>query len=1395
MGSADRALSCLPGYCLSYNYNDDKPAKSKMSQTHNDISEHTSQEEISCCPGCKTKNRRKKVIACHCCRLEWHRSCVGITKSQATSLSHWQCPTCSNSAESSNASRGHYGGDVADEIASLKHTSRVLPHIPKGARIAVADQLATAITEAVTDKTEVAWRGLMRFAYGALRISDQPKDGKKVSLTAQIRQNLAQNDDRDRLTSLSEPSKRNQCRKTNKATTMAHRVSSKLNDGDIRGALRALTSDDSFTSPTTEVVAQMKEKHPGPPLDLREISPPEESSSCISATREEVRRAIQSFPPASSSGLDGIRPSHLRALLSDKTAEAGQRLLTALTALINLALSGRLPSFATRSFYGACLIALRKKDGGLRPIAVGSVYRRIAAKVAATSASVMLGAELRPVQLGVATRNGCESAVHTVRAYAELSDCSAEERILVKLDVANAFNSVRRDSMLEVVQERAPNIYPFVWQGYSQAAPLFMGDSVILSQTGVQQGDPLSSLMFSLAIDTATRSADTDINVWYLDDGTLAGPYSHVVNSVQRVKTELEKLNLTINSSKCEVVFLGTETGRWREEATKLLRTALPDAREVSTDELELLGAPIREPQLKNHLTSGYELVEKLISRLKSLDEAHQAFFLLKNYVSAPRLLYLLRSAPAHNHPALLANIDELVRQGAASIANVQLDGEAWRQATLPVSLGGLGIRMTADLALPAHMASLAASAPMAKLIHRPAEVHLIKIAQDLCTEWQQLTGLTPPQVDRRHLQRDWDRAGARHIADKLLEDCTSNAGRARLRAAAQPHSGAWLSALPVASVGTLIQPDTLRIAVALRVGAPVCAPHRCRCGAQIDDSGLHALSCTRSAGRHPRHAAINNIIKRSLTTAGIPSVLEPPGLDRGDGRRPDGLTTFPFSEGRSLVWDATCVDTFAPSVVSSSALEAGAAAAAAETRKVRRYADISQRYQFVPVAVETAGTLGQAGIAFLRELGHRLIRETGDKRELGWLMQRISVAVIRGNSASITMAGSSAVTAAPVSTPTLASTSAGEIVPRDPGINAAPLHQAEQIRSEENPQQTLVLTGLSNTENTCYMNAIVQCLANTKPVRDYMLHDAYKADINTSSSGTHGLLIQAFASLLKDMCTRKKDGDVQVLSTTALKKEVERLAPRFIGHQQQDAQEFLSFLLQGLHDDVNRANTPAATITTGTSAGPDDNERSFEVWSRFVASENSKFVDIFVGQLRSTLICAACGHRSTTFEQFWDLSLSIPSMSGDITLQSCFDHFTMEEILKNDDRPRCPGCKLNQECTKALSIQRFPVILCVHLKRFSGPGHSGGKVTVNIPTHGLDLSRYAANQGPNNLYNMYAAVKHSGSRFSGHYTARCKHPETGSWHEYNDTRVSPTNTRSINGSDAYMLFFQQCMT
>ena len=222
------------------------------------------------------------------------------------------------------------------------------------------------------------------------------------------------------------------------------------------------------------------------------------------------------------------------------------------------------------------------------------------------------------------------------------------------------------------------------------------------------------------------------------------------------------------------------------------------------------------------------------------------------------------------------------------------------------------------------------------------------------------------------------------------------------MKSASQLHSGDWLNAIPSSSLGTLLDNDSLRIGLAIRLGLQVCEPHKCRCGATIDGFGLHPLSCRISAGRFPRHAALNDVIKRGLEAAGFPSQLEPVGLDRGDGKRPDGITLFPYKSGKSLVWDATCTDTFSTGNLVSSAAIPGSAARSAEENKVKKYAALSDRYLFVPVAIETSGVLGPLSLAFLEDIGHRAARQRHEPRECEWLFQRISLAVVRGNAHAV---------------------------------------------------------------------------------------------------------------------------------------------------------------------------------------------------------------------------------------------------------------------------------------------------------------------------------------------------------------------------------------------------------
>ncbi|NXN28737.1 UBP2 hydrolase, partial [Nycticryphes semicollaris] len=332
-------------------------------------------------------------------------------------------------------------------------------------------------------------------------------------------------------------------------------------------------------------------------------------------------------------------------------------------------------------------------------------------------------------------------------------------------------------------------------------------------------------------------------------------------------------------------------------------------------------------------------------------------------------------------------------------------------------------------------------------------------------------------------------------------------------------------------------------------------------------------------------------------------------------------------------------------------------------------------------------------------------------------------------------------------------------------------------------------LTGLRNLGNTCFMNSILQCLSNTKELRDYCLQNQYLRDLNNNSRMRTALMTE-FAKLIQLLWTSSPNDSV---SPSEFKTQIQRYAPRFVGYNQQDAQEFLRFLLDGLHSEVNRVLVRPRASTDTLDHLPDD-EKSRQMWRRYQEREDSRISDLFVGQLKSSLTCSECGYCSTAFDPFWDLSLPIPKKGyGEVTLMDCLRLFTKEDVLDGDEKPTCCRCKARTRCTKKFSIQKFPKILVLHLKRFSESRIRTSKLTtfVNFQLKDLDLREFASQSCNHAIYNLYAVSNHSGTTMGGHYTAYCKSPISSEWHSFNDSRVTPMSSSHVRSSDAYLLFYE----
>ncbi|KAF6001442.1 ubiquitin carboxyl-terminal hydrolase [Cyanidiococcus yangmingshanensis] len=178
-------------------------------------------------------------------------------------------------------------------------------------------------------------------------------------------------------------------------------------------------------------------------------------------------------------------------------------------------------------------------------------------------------------------------------------------------------------------------------------------------------------------------------------------------------------------------------------------------------------------------------------------------------------------------------------------------------------------------------------------------------------------------------------------------------------------------------------------------------------------------------------------------------------------------------------------------------------------------------------------------------------------------------------------------------------------------------------------------LVGLNNLGNTCFMNSAIQCLASTVPLTEYFLSGEYRKDLNrTNPLGTGGVLAEEFAALIRQLWSTSQG----TVAPRRFKYQVSRYAPQFSGYGQHDAQEWITFLLDGLHEDLNRVRRkPYIPLD------PDQDIPADEAWKYHKARNDSVIVDLFHGQYRSRVQCPECDKVSVTHDPFMYLSLPLP--------------------------------------------------------------------------------------------------------------------------------------------------------
>lgn len=190
-------------------------------------------------------------------------------------------------------------------------------------------------------------------------------------------------------------------------------------------------------------------------------------------------------------------------------------------------------------------------------------------------------------------------------------------------------------------------------------------------------------------------------------------------------------------------------------------------------------------------------------------------------------------------------------------------------------------------------------------------------------------------------------------------------------------------------------------------------------------------------------------------------------------------------------------------------------------------------------------------------------------------------------------------------------------------------------------------------------MNSALQCLSNAGILTKYFLRGEHKKEINTKNlMGSGGKLATCYANLLKELWS----GTSESVRPKTLKSLISKYAPQFGGYAQHDSQELLGYLLDGIHEDLNRVEEKkyVESVEKELEGVEEEEERSEKCWQLHLSRNQSIILDLFQGQLKSRLVCATkgCSNVSVMFDPFLFLSLPLPSSSSLLSyveLSHCF--------------------------------------------------------------------------------------------------------------------------------------------
>lgn len=429
---------------------------------------------------------------------------------------------------------------------------------------------------------------------------------------------------------------------------------------------------------------------------------------------------------------------------------------------------------------------------------------------------------------------------------------------------------------------------------------------------------------------------------------------------------------------------------------------------------------------------------------------------------------------------------------------------------------------------------------------------------------------------------------------------------------------------------------------------------------------------------------------------------------------------------------------------------------------------------------------------------------------------------------------------------------------------NNSTINTTEDIKKEEDPEvirKSITVPGLSglrNMGNTCYMNSALQCICATNLFAVYLIDKQFHKDLylncqekvadkvrkekGLDDSETVSIKVVDLEKEYKSSVTYNLYKLIngmwklnQEITPKTFKNTIGQLNSVFKGYNQNDSQEFLSFVLDQIHEELKTEVKIKYNDIPNSVKEYDEIRRQYSkmlekddlditskeellkqfkkykrehipdvaihkyliYWKKYF-EKHSIINDIFMGMYYTEITCKECNEKSLVFEPYNILQLPIPD-DGEIDLETCIKNFTVEEELKDKDQYKCEECKKYVDAIKKTSIWDTPTVLIIQLKRFKNTYTSTTKVrsTVKYPLKDLSFENSCSEYYPiKHKYDLYGVIQHTGSLHGGHYIAHTKNPINNKWYEFNDDDVlhipDDKIEKELISRDSYILCYKK---